>query len=211
MTDQKNTNALFIAFEGIDGSGKSTQVRLLKERLEQLGHKVITTFEPTDDAIGRMIRDIFKNKHSTDHRIIAGLFVADRLHHLLNEENGMMKALSEGNIVITDRYYLSSYAYHGVHMDMDWVIDANAMAARIRRPDITIYVDLPVEISLQRLSSGRAFTEMYETEDNLKAVSSTYRQAIEKVSAVENICIVNGHQDQATLATDIWNAVAPML
>ena len=72
-------------------------------------------------------------------------------------------------------------------MDMDWVIDANAMAARIRRPDITIYVDLPVEISLQRLSCGRAFTEMYETEDNLKAVSSTYRQAIEKVSAVKHL------------------------
>ncbi|HAL81034.1 MAG TPA: dTMP kinase, partial [Mucilaginibacter sp.] len=110
---------LFIALEGIDGSGKSTQVKLLTEKLEQAGHKVYTTCEPTDSPIGKIIRDIFTHKMEADHRTIAGLFVADRLDHLLNKTNGIIKKLEEGYTVITDRYYFSSYAYQSTHMDLD--------------------------------------------------------------------------------------------
>ena len=110
---------LFIAFEGIDGSGKSTQAKRLARLLENAGHKVYSTFEPTDNPIGKMIRDIFNHKMEADHRTIAGLFVADRLDHLLNKSNGILKKLDEGYTVITDRYYFSSYAYHGTHMAMD--------------------------------------------------------------------------------------------
>ncbi|MCK5371539.1 MAG: hypothetical protein KAQ62_23415, partial [Cyclobacteriaceae bacterium] len=69
---------LFIAFEGIDGCGKSTQVKLLSGNLEKAGHKVYSTFEPTGSPIGSVIRDIFNHKIEADHRVIAGLFVADR-------------------------------------------------------------------------------------------------------------------------------------
>ena len=86
----------FIAFEGIDGCGKSTQVKLLAEKLTGSGHKVYSTFEPTDGPIGSMIRSIFNHKMESDHRIIAGLFVADRLDHLLNRTNGILKKLEEG-------------------------------------------------------------------------------------------------------------------
>ena len=75
----------FIAFEGIDGSGKSTQVKLLSYNLKNAGHKVYLTCEPTDRPIGKMIRDIFSHKMEADHRTIAALFVADRLDHLLNK------------------------------------------------------------------------------------------------------------------------------
>ena len=119
----------FIAFEGIDGCGKSTQVKLLSEQLSRQGHKVYITCEPTDSAIGKIIRSIFKHEMEADHRTIAGLFVADRLHHLLNKTDGILKKLSEGYTVITDRYYFSSYAYHGAHIDMDWVIEANRLSA----------------------------------------------------------------------------------
>ena len=67
---------LFIAFEGIDGSGKSTQVKLLSEKLQATGHKVHATFEPTDSQIGKMIRTIFSGKMEADHKVIAALFAA---------------------------------------------------------------------------------------------------------------------------------------
>ncbi|MFI5196773.1 MAG: dTMP kinase, partial [Chitinophagales bacterium] len=112
---------LFIALEGTDGSGKSSQVKLLAEKLENAGHKVYATFEPTDGVIGSMVRNILRGGIKADNRTIAALFLADRLDHLLNETNGIVKKLGEGYTVITDRYYFSSYAYHGTHMDMDWV------------------------------------------------------------------------------------------
>src|SRR5688500_18862093 len=89
--DMKKRNNLFIALEGIDGSGKSTQTKLLTEQLTRQGHKVYSTFEPTDNQIGKLIRNILKGNANADHRIIAGLFVADRLDHLLNDEYGLVK------------------------------------------------------------------------------------------------------------------------
>ncbi|HEX8356897.1 MAG TPA: dTMP kinase, partial [Segetibacter sp.] len=153
---------LFIALEGIDGSGKSTQVKLLAERLSNAGHNVYATFEPTDGAIGTMIRNIMKGQMKADDRTIAGLFVADRLDHLLNETNGILKKIEDGYTVITDRYYFSSYAYHGTHMSMDWVIAANALSAEILRPDLNIFIDVAPETSMRRLSA-RGVIELYET------------------------------------------------
>ena len=86
---------LFIALEGIDGSGKSTQVKLLSDHLKSAGHKVYATFEPTDSPIGSVIRNIFKHIIEADHRTIAALFAADRLDHLLNKTNGILKKLEE--------------------------------------------------------------------------------------------------------------------
>src|SRR5256885_267953 len=154
---------LFIAFEGIDGSGKSTQVKLLSYNLKNAGHKVHLTCEPTESPIGKMIRDIFSHKMEADHRVIAGLFVADRLDHLLNKTNGILKKLEEGYTVISDRYYFSSYAYQGTHIDLDWVIKANSLSADLRRPDLNIYIDITAEQSIERINKGRTSVELYET------------------------------------------------
>ncbi len=205
MTTKKN---LFIAFEGIDGSGKSTQVNLLAERLKQEGHKVYTTREPTDGPIGSIIRDIMKGKMEADHRIIAGLFVADRLDHLLNETNGILLKLKEGYTVITDRYYFSSYAYHGAHMSMDWVIDANAMSAEILRPDLNIYIDIDPDISMNRLNNGRSATELYETTETQQVVREKYLEAIEKLKLEENIFLTDGNRPLEAVAADIWKEVS---
>lgn len=198
---------LFIAFEGIDGSGKSTQVRLLSDRLMQEGQKVYTTFEPTNSRIGSMIRDIFSHRMAADHRTIAGLFVADRLDHLLDADTGMLKMLKDGFHVITDRYYFSSYAYHGTHMSMDWVIDANAMSADLLRPDMNIYIDVAPEVSMERIRQARESVEMYETLENLKAVRNKYMEAFEKLSGVEKVCMIDGNRDQQAIAEDVWNCV----
>ncbi|WP_205507967.1 dTMP kinase [Longitalea arenae] len=207
----KKRNNLFIALEGIDGSGKSTQTKLLMEQLAGQGHKVYSTFEPTDNTIGKLIRDILKGNAKADHRVIAGLFVADRLDHLLNETYGIVKKLEEGYTVICDRYCFSSYAYQGAHMNMDWVIQANAMSAGILRPDVNIFIDVSPEISMQRLHSNRDNIELFETLENLQLVRAKYMEAFEKLSAVENIFIVDGNRRPDLIAGDIWNKVASML
>jgi dTMP kinase len=201
---------LFIAFEGIDGSGKSTQLKLLAERLKAEGHKVYTTFEPTDSPIGKMIRDIFSHKMEADHRVIAGLFVADRLHHLLNKTDGILKKLEEGYTVITDRYYFSSYAYHGTHMDMDWVIDANSQSANLLRPDLNIYIDISPEISMSRITKGRSSIELYETIENQKNVRDRYLEAFDKLKEVEKIKFIDGNRAENEISEDIWLAISSL-
>lgn len=181
---------LFIAFEGIDGSGKSTQVSLLADHLQTLGHRVHCTAEPTTRPIGKMIRDIFAGRQPADHKVIAALFAADRLDHLLNEDDGIMKKLREGSTVLCDRYYLSSYAYHSVHMPMDWVIEANRLAAETLRPDVHLFIDADPEVCMDRIRKHRETTELYETLGNLKQVKGKYAEAILAAQPVEQIVTV---------------------
>lgn len=198
---------LFIALEGIDGSGKSTQVKLLAKKLEDAGHKVYATFEPTDGMIGSMLRNILKGDIKADHRTIAGLFLSDRFDHLLNETTGLVKKLADGYTVITDRYYFSSYAYHSTHMDMDWVIAANKLCAQILRPDINIFIDVPPEVSMQRISANRQSAELFETLDSLKNVKAKYLEAFEKLKGEETIFITDGNKPVEAIADDIWEEV----
>jgi dTMP kinase len=203
-------NNLFIAFEGIDGSGKSTQIKLLSEKLKENGHKVYTTFEPTDSLIGAMIRNIFNGRFAADDKTIAGLFVADRLDHLLNETNGILKKLKDGYTVITDRYYFSSYAYHGVHVPVDWVIQANSLSAQLLRPDVNIYIDILPEVSMERLNGGRSSMDLYETLDNLTKVRNLYLDVIERLKNEEKTVIIDGNRTAEIISSDIWNYILTM-
>lgn len=200
-----------MALEGIDGSGKSTQTKLLAERMTALGHKVHATCEPTDRPIGAMIRSILRGQMKADDRTIAGLFVADRLDHLLNEEDGLVKKLEEGYTVITDRYYFSSYAYHGTHMNMDWVIAANAMSAEILRPDVNIFIDVSPEACMQRVSKNRQKAELYETLENLTNVRSKYQEAFDRLQHEETVVAVNGDQSIEAISNDVWEVVSALL
>ena len=197
---------LFIALEGIDGSGKSSQTKILARKLEDAGHKVFTTFEPTDGAIGSIIRNILKGEMKVNEHTIAALFVADRLDHLLHETNGIVKKLAEGYTVITDRYYFSSYAYHGTHVDMNWVIQANAMSAKICRPDVNIFIDVAPETSMQRVQK-RTAAELYETLENLTKVRENFLSAFALLGHQENIFITNGNRSLELIADDIWKKV----
>lgn len=163
--EQKNLQVKkgkFIAFEGIDGSGKSTQIRLLSNRLRNIGVYCYTTMEPTDSPIGSLIHQIMTGRMKTDNKVIAGLFVADRLDHLLNEVNGILPKILEGTTVITDRYYFSSYAYHSVDMPMEWVIQANAQSKEILQPTITIFIDVEPDTAIERIAKNRFHQELFE-------------------------------------------------
>ena len=205
------TNNFFIAIEGTDGSGKSTQAKLLAERLTAEGHKVHLTFEPTKGHIGSLLRSILTGQNKASQAAIAGLFLADRLDHLLNDEDGLVKKLSEGYTVITDRYYFSSYAYHGVYVDMDWVIACNAMCARILRPHLNIFVDVPPEACMQRIIANRESPELYETTDILNKVRHNYLTAFDKLKDEEHVAIVNGDDTINAVAERIYEVVSPLL
>ena len=122
---------MLLCFEGIDGSGKSTQAELLVEYFQQLNKQVVLTAQPTKHTLGKIIREAFAKKIILQEPTIAALFAADRLEHILNEEEGILHQLKENNIVISDRYYFSSYAYHSVHVPMNWVIESNKLAAQL--------------------------------------------------------------------------------
>ena len=124
----------------------------------------------------------------------------------------MIKKLKEGYIVITDRYYLSSYAYHSIHgIDLDWIIQANSMSAALLKPDLNIFIDVDPEITIQRLNTGRQNIEMYETLDNLKKVQSQYYHVIKKVEDQENIKVVNGNDTVDNIFENIVELVKPYL
>lgn len=198
---------LFIAFEGIDGSGKSTQVELLAASLTKAGHKVYSTFEPTKSDMGIMIRNIFSGKKEADHKTIAALFLADRFHHLLNKTNGLIKKMEEDYTVITDRYYFSSYAYHSVHMPMDWVIAINKPCADLLKPDLTVYIDISPELSMERITESRESIELYETLENLTNVRNKYMEAFDLLGTNENVFITDGNRLPDAIAKDILGKI----
>lgn len=197
----------FIAFEGIDGSGKSTQVQMLRDRLKDEGIYSYTTMEPTDSPIGSLIHQIMMGRMKTDNKVIAALFVADRLDHLLNDVNGIKAKIDEGTTVITDRYYFSSYAYHSIDMPMDWVIQANEQSKNILQPTVTIFIDVEPDVAIKRIAQNRAHQELFEKKSRLVRVKEQYMAAFEKLRDIENIIIVDGNRFQEEIAEDIWTQI----
>ncbi|GIV34584.1 MAG: dTMP kinase [Chitinophagales bacterium] len=202
---------VFIALEGIDGSGKSTQARLLAENMQKYGLRAVVTSEPTSGPIGQLIRSILQGNMPADHRTVAALFVADRLEHLLDKEQGILKMLASGYSVISDRYYFSSYAYQGSHASLDWVIAANSACADLLRPDLNVFIDVSPEISLKRLAASRNALDIYETSGNLERVREKYLEAFDRMQSEEQIFITDGNRPPDMIAADIWKEVARLV
>jgi dTMP kinase len=162
--------------EGIDGSGTTTQTERLVKYLRQQGRTAVATREPSAGPIGRLLREVLLGQHrmpggaSVDGRTMALLFAADRLDHLQREVEPL---LAEGADVVSDRYLMSSLAYQAEEADREWV----ALLARgVRPPDLTILLDLPVEVAARRrLMAGRP-EERYDADSYLGLVADNYRR-----------------------------------
>ena len=200
----------FIAFEGIDGSGKGTQIRKLKKKLEKGGFPVFRTAEPNDSPIGNLIHQIMIGRVKTTNDVIAALFVADRLDHIENDVNGLLKFLNQGINVITDRYYFSSYAYQSVDLPMDWIINANRPAAELLRPDVTVFIDVDPQVTMERIEKNRMTKELFEQTDRLIETRKRYFEAFEKLKDTEKILVVNGDRDPDEIAEEIWEKLGGM-
>ena len=127
---------MFIVFEGIDGSGKGTQIRLLVEFLRARGKQVLTTFEPTDNEIGQEIRKILREHQDIGMIDLQKMYCSDRANHLKRE---IKPALEQGKIVICDRYHDSTIAFGMLAMGKDVLEE---MGNEFLKPDLTILLDV---------------------------------------------------------------------
>lgn len=202
---------IFIAFEGIDGSGKSTQIQLLMKKIEEKSIRCYQTCEPSSGPIGSLTRQILTGRIKTDNRVIAAMFAADRLDHLLNPIDGIVSKIEEGIHVISDRYYFSSYAYHSVDVSMDWVIKTNEESAKVLRPDLTVFIDISAKEAMDRITKNRFHTELFEKESRLSKVRENYLKAFELMKEEEKVLIVDGTKTPQEIGNIIWQAVEPML
>lgn len=186
----------FVVLEGIDGSGKTTQVSALHKLLSSSGVDCYKTFEPTNLVAGKLIRQILTKEVGLHNKALAPLFVSDRLDHLLNENEGLIAKIKAGTTVVCDRYYFSSYAYHGVDIDMEWVINANSICAELLKPDVTFFIDVAPELAFERIKQNRDTTDLFETLDRLKQVHENYLKAFDKLKSTEKIIMIDGNNSQ---------------
>ena len=157
-------SGLFITFEGGDGTGKSTQVRLLTQWLTEQGRAVVTTREPGGTEVGTALREIvLHHRGEVDPRAEALLYAADRAQHI---GTLVRPARERGEVVVQDRYIDSSVAYQGAGRVLD--------AAEIKRislwatgdliPDLTVLLDLPGDVARERLAQERKTFDRLENE-----------------------------------------------
>mgnify|MGYP001102750638 CR=1 FL=1 len=202
-------SGLFFALEGIDGSGKSTQLQLLAGRLEAAGIPCLTTREPTDGPIGQLLRQVLTRQLSCDSRVVAPLFAADRLDHILNAGTGILQALERGITVLSDRYYFSSYAYQGVDLPLEQVVEINRPCADLLRPAATLFLDVDPDLALERIARNRAGTELFETKDRLARAREQFFRAFDREREREKVIIIPGGQSVEQVAEALWAAVRP--
>ncbi len=165
--------ALYIAVEGIDGAGKTTQSRLLVKTLRSKGIRTILTSEPTDMPIGKLIKKELNGKRRFSEDVLALLFAADRLMH---NEKVIKPALKKGITVVSDRSVISSLAYQTVATSKrKWVELINKFAAR---PDVVIFIDVEPSKALRRLRKAKA--TRYEKLKFQKAVDREYRRILRR-------------------------------
>lgn len=197
----------FIVFEGIDGSGKSTQVSLLAERLRGEGHRVALTAEPTDLPSGKLLRQALSGKIRKSECEMALLFVTDRIAHNITE-GGIVSLLESGVTVICDRYYYSTLAYQGRSTDYGWVKSMNLSCPEITRPDLCIYLDLLPEESLRRITAGRDSVEIYENLETLTGVRNRFLEVMSDLAGEgERVAIVDALGSREEIAEKIFEAV----
>jgi dTMP kinase len=200
-----------IVIEGLDGAGTTTQVRMLHARLSRT-RSVYVTYEPSEGPVGLLIRAALEHRVRVDDATLAALFAADRMDHLYHTtgQGGIAAHLARGDHVLTDRYHLSSLAYQGMTLDWEWIWD---MHARCIRPDLTLFVDVPVEICLGRIAQGRGeHFDLFENQDALTRARASYLRSIERLRELgETIGVVDGDAPPDEVHARIWAYVEPLL
>ncbi len=192
----------FIVFEGLDGSGISTQAAFLETRLNQKGFKTLLTKEPSTGLIGGLIREALKADWHTSYKSLQLLFCADRAKHL---EDEIEPALAKGKIVISDRYLFSTLAYgFAAGVDFRWLYNVNRV---FRFPDLVIYVDIAPDISEARIEKGREKRELFEKRETLNKVRKAYLNLARRFK----FKVVNGEQSVEDTRSEVDQIVDSFL
>ena len=188
---------MYIVFEGIDGAGKTTQIKLLKDWLVNNGFQVETVVEPTDSDIGKLIRKLLQDENATSEymqKTLGLLFAADRTL-LMNDIESFQK---ENKVVISDRSFYSSLVYQE---PADWIEEINKF---VKIPDMVILLDLDLKTSVSR-TEGK---DEFENEEFLSSVKDKYLELADKH---DNFTVIDGNSGPKMVAHNIKIKVAPLL
>ena len=204
MTGQRG---VFIAFEGGDGAGKTTQVRLLAQRLAAAGREPLLTRQPGGTALGRRLRDLVLHGDPMTARAEALIFAADKAQHV---EEVIRPALDAGAVVITDRYTDSSVAYQGAGRDLgsDEVHTLQMWAVGGLVPDLTVIVDITAEEGRRRRG---------EVHDRLESEEDAFHEAVRQHfhaladAAPSRYLLVDGTAEPAAMAESVWERVVDLV
>jgi dTMP kinase len=216
MSTTESHRGLFLTFEGLDGSGKTTQMRLLAERLRQAGHEVLESYEPGGTRIGAQVRRILLDSANQELCPTAELllYFACRAQ---NVEQWILPALREGKIVLSDRFTDSTLVYQGVGRGLgrDVVLALDRIACRGLVPDLTVLIDIDLDTTLARArmrnqavqeSGGFRETRMDDQEVEFhRRVREAYAQLA--ASEPQRFAVIDGRADIGTVAGAVWDAV----
>jgi len=194
------TAGKFIVIEGLDGSGKTTQVNYLASALKEKGRKVVVTFEPTAGKIGQLIDYYLKKKAALPPAALQLLFVADRLNHvqLLIEP-----ALKMGKMVISDRFSWSTVAYGSIGgLDSHWLLSLHRYCLI---PDLFIFLKVRPEVCLERIGKRGEIKELFEKKEKLRCAEATYDFLIKNFT--KKTIVVDGEREPLVIAREIKKKV----
>jgi len=194
------TPGKFIVIEGLDGSGKTTQVNFLASALKRKGKKTVVTFEPTKGRIGQLIDYYLKKKVVLPPASLQLLFVADRLAHV---QSLIKPALKEGKIVISDRFSWSTVAYGSISgLDSRWLLSLHRYCLI---PDLFIFLKVKPEICLRRISKREEVKELFEKKEKLHRAEVAYDFL--RQSFVDKTILVDGERTPQAIAKEIEKKV----
>ncbi len=193
---------VLIVFEGIDGSGKTTQARSLVRRLRSTGLPTVFLREPTRGKWGREIKRKAARAGSVTPEEELDLFVKDRRE---NVERNLRPALEQGKVVVLDRYYFSTIAYQGAKgLDLDRIRRLNE--SFVVAPDLVFILDVPASVGLSRIGARKTRDELFEREDYLVRVGEIFR-SFEGPRFIH----LDGMDGYRTISRAIWTRVEQLL
>lgn len=209
---------LYIALEGTEASGKTTQVERLKEYFKKKGRTVVTTREPRKEGfIGDLIHQILLGKKDFSSKALQYLFTTDRV---LNQEEVVLPALKKGNVVISDRVFWSGVVY-GVLDRMEKKYDINSsdylfvaysilsFYHQFVAPDYTFYLKISHDVSVRRLQANRKGREIYEDKEKIKKIIEGYNWLAKKFE--NEIITVDGEQPIGEVSKQILKHVSSIM
>ncbi|MCY1591284.1 dTMP kinase [Staphylococcus pettenkoferi] len=200
----------FITFEGPEGSGKTTVIREITQRLESEGWEVVVTREPGGVKTGEDIRKILLEGEAIDDRSEALLFAASRREHLVNK---VLPALREGKVVLCDRYIDSSLAYQGYArgIGVEEVCSINEFAINGLYPDLTLYLDIRASVGIQRINDNQRTQNRLDREklDFHEKVVEGYRQIIH--NEPNRFAVINAEQSIEEVVNSAYESIIKYL
>lgn len=201
----------FLSVEGLDGSGKGTQIRLLIDALDRFGFELVLSREPGGCPISEKLRDIILDKHNTEMDDVteALLYAASRAQHV---RQVIRPAIAAGKVMLCDRFVDSSVAYQGGGrgLGVQWVLDVNAPAVDGTLPDATVYLDVDHETSLKRRAAATELDRMELAGDSFHArTEAGYRELIRRDPA--RFIVVDAARTPEEIAREVAEKVITRL